>query len=47
MEKNVTKLNISNNSGEYKINAIRDSIIYIKESKLSHLLDLCYLLFWK
>ena len=36
----------NDNSGEYKIEAIWDNMVYAKESK-SHLLELYYLVVWK
>ena len=34
-------------SGEYKVEAIRDSAVYVRESKSGHLPDLYYLISWK
>ena len=36
-----------NNSGENKVEAIRDSAVYMRESELDHLLGLYYLVSWK
>ena len=47
VDKKVTKLDFeANNSEEYKVEAIRDSAIYAKESK-GHLPKLYYLVAWK
>ena len=37
----------NNDSGEYKIEAIRDSAVYARESVSGHLPDLYYLVSWK
>lgn len=43
---NVAKLDAGNNkSKEYKVKAIWDSALYVKESKSDHLLKLYYLVF--
>ena len=36
-----------NESGEYKVEAIWDSTVYVRESELGHLLGLYYLVSWK
>ena len=36
-----------NESGEYKVEAIHDSVVYTRESKSGHLLGLYYLVSWK
>ena len=36
-----------NESGEYKVEAIRDSAVYARESELGHLPGLYYLISWK
>ena len=46
-EKNAEELDAGDNSGEYEVEAIRDSAIYAKESELGHLLGLYYLVSWK
>ena len=46
-ENNVTELNAGDNKGgEYKVEAIRDSAVYARESA-GHLLGLYYLVSWK
>ena len=46
-QNNLVKLDTSNNKGgEYKIEAIRDSVVYARESA-SHLPELYYLVSWK
>ena len=42
-----TELNAGDNSGEYKVEAIRDSAVYARESESGHLLGLYYLVSWK
>ena len=44
---NAAELNTSDNSGEYKMEAIWDSVVYARESKSGHLSDLYYLVSWK
>ena len=34
-------------SGEYKVEAIRDNVVYARELKSGHLLGLYYLVSWK
>ena len=47
IDKNATKLEFNvGNSEEYKVEAIRDSAIYVKESE-DYLLGLYYLIAWK
>ena len=36
-----------NESGEYKVEVIRDSAVYARESESGHLPDLHYLVSWK
>ena len=36
-----------NESGEYKVEAIRDNVVYMRESESGHLPDLYYLVSWK
>ena len=45
VDKNVMELDASNKSGKYKIEAIQDSTVYTRESKLGHLPELYYLVF--
>ena len=42
-ENNAVELDVHNKSKEYKMEAIQDSAIYVKESKSGHLPDLYYL----
>ena len=42
----VSELNASDNSKEYKLEAIRDSTVYAMKSKSGHLSKLCYLVAW-
>lgn len=37
----------NNNSGKHKMRAIRDSIVYARESELSHFLKFYYPILWK
>ena len=37
----------TNDTGEYKLEPIQDSMIYIRESKVDYLLRLYYLVSWK
>ena len=47
MDNDATKLNTSKNeSGEYEVEAIYDSVLYAKKST-GHLLGLYYLISWK
>ena len=43
MDENATELNAGNNSGEYKVEAIWNSAVYVKELKSGHLPGLYYL----
>ena len=48
LDKNMTELDIGNdNSEEYKVKAIWDSAVYLRESKSGHLPSLYYLVSWK
>ena len=48
VDKNATELDAGNNdSGEYKVEAIRDSAVYARESESGHLPGFYYLIFWK
>ena len=48
VDKNATKLDTGNNdSGEYEVEAIRNSAVYARESKSGHLPGLYYLVSWK
>ena len=48
VDENTTELDIGkNDSGEYKLEAIRDSTLYARESESGHLPGLYYLVFWK
>lgn len=42
IDKNATKLDTGNNSGEYKIKAIENSIVYAQKLELGHLLGFYY-----
>ena len=44
---NETKLDAGNDSGEYKVEAIWNNVVYIRESKSDHLPGLYYLVSWK
>ena len=44
---NVAELDTGDNSGKYKIEAIWDNTIYVKESESGHLPGLYYLVSWK
>ena len=44
---NETELDAGNNNGKYEVEAIRDSVVYAKESESGHLPGLYYLVFWK
>ena len=47
MDKNVTELDAGNESGEYEVEAIWDSAVYVRESESGHLPGLYYLVSWK
>ena len=48
VDENATELDAGDDdSGEYKLEEIRDSAIYVRESKSGHLLGLYYLVLWK
>ena len=48
VDENVTELDVGdNNSGEYEVEAIRNSALYTRESESGHLLGLYYLVSWK
>ena len=48
VDENATKPDASNNdSGEYKVEVIRDSAVYARKSVSGHLPGLYYLVFWK
>ena len=44
---NAVKLDAGDNSGEYKVEVIGNSAVYVRESELSHLPELHYLISWK
>ena len=46
-KENAEKLDAGDNSGEYKMEAIRDSAVYAKESESGHLQGFYYLVSWK
>ena len=46
-EENVEELDTGDNSGEYEVEAIRDSAVYARESESGHLPGLYYLVSWK
>ena len=46
-EENAEELDAGNDSGEYKVEAIRDSAVYARESESGHLPGLYYLVSWK
>ena len=46
-EEKAEKLDTGDNSGEYEVEAIRDSAVYATESESGHLLGLYYLVSWK
>ena len=46
-EENAEELDAGDNSGEYKVEAIRDSAVYARESESGHLPGLYYLVSWK
>ena len=43
LDENATELDAGNEGGEYKVEAIRDSAVYARESESGHLLGLYYL----
>ena len=48
VDENATELDASDDEGgEYKVEAIRDSLVYAKESESGRLPGLYYLVFWK
>ena len=47
MDENATELDAGEDSGEYEVEAIRDSAVYARESESGHLPGLYYLVFWK
>ena len=48
MDENATELDAGDNdSGEYEVEAIRDSAVYARESESGHLPGLYYLVSWK
>ena len=47
VDENATELDVGDNNGEYKVEAIWDSVVYARESKSGHLPGLYYLVFWK
>ena len=46
-KKDITELNVGNDSKKYKVKIIWNSVVYTKESKLGYLSGLYYLVFWK
>ena len=46
-ENDATELDAGNDSGEYEVEAIRDSAVYARESESGHLPGLYYLVSWK
>ena len=46
-EQNVEELDAGDDSGEYEVEAIRDSRVYARESESAHLPGLYYLVSWK
>ena len=46
-EENAEELDAGDNSGEYEVEAIRDSAVYARESESGHLPGLYYLVSWK
>ena len=46
-ENNVAKLEAGNKNGEYEMEAIQNSAVYMRESEFGHLLGLYYLVSWK
>ena len=47
VDRDVTKLDASNDSDKYKVEVICNSVIYTKKSESGYLLRLYYLVFWK
>ena len=47
MDENATELDAGEDSGEYEVEAIRDSAVYARESESGHLSGLYYLVSWK
>lgn len=48
MNKDITKLNIGNNKNrEYKMERIKNKVVYINKSKSSHILGLYYFVSYK
>ena len=47
VDENMTELDASNDSGEYKVEAIWDNTINTKELESGHLPELYYLISWK
>ena len=45
VNENVTKLNTDKDSGKYKVEEIRNSIVYIRKLESGHLPGLYYLVF--
>ena len=43
VDKNAMELDAGNNSGEYKVKAIQDNSVYVRESKSGYLPGLYYL----
>ena len=46
-EENAEKLDADDNSGEYEVETIQDSMVYVRESKSGPLSVLYYLVLWK
>ena len=46
-EENAEELDAADDSGKYKVEAIRDSTVYARESKSGHLPGFYYLASWK
>ena len=46
-EENAEELDAGDDSGEYKVEAIRDSAVYARELESDHLPSLYYLMSWK
>lgn len=47
VDKNSMELDAGNNSGDYKVEAIWNSAVYVGESKSGYLLGFYYLVLWK
>ena len=47
MDEIATKLDAGDDSGEYEVEAIRNSAVYARESESGHLPGLYYLVLWK